>query len=304
MRIWKGEQGTNEWLAFREQGLGSTDMASIMGMNPYKTALEVYYDKVGLGTPVKDNIFMQKGREEEPKILKQYNNENFSEFKPVCVIHEDFDYLRGSLDGYDNRFKENSILEIKYSMYPKMTNCFLKQDIEIFKTIYPQYYVQVQWFAFLTDSSNINIVTRNVYDDSLLSLKIDRDETLIQEMFSKAKHFWENHVLKLCPPDSETVEIVKLNDSRAIELAKKLEEAQDKLKELKALESSLRQEIIDLSNDGDFQVNNLKFTRVAPRPTLDKKGLYAKFNITSEDEKEFTVLKEGAGSYRVTKIKG
>ena len=37
----------NEWLEYRKQGIGGSDAAAIMGLNPWKTAMDVWLEKVG-----------------------------------------------------------------------------------------------------------------------------------------------------------------------------------------------------------------------------------------------------------------
>ena len=40
---------TNEqWLQWRLKGLGGSDVASALGMSPYKTARDLYHNKVGI----------------------------------------------------------------------------------------------------------------------------------------------------------------------------------------------------------------------------------------------------------------
>lgn len=35
-----------EWLAYRRQGIGGSDVAGIMGISPFRTARDIYYDKL------------------------------------------------------------------------------------------------------------------------------------------------------------------------------------------------------------------------------------------------------------------
>ena len=35
----------DEWLKYRKQGIGGSDAGAICGLNPYTTAMHVYYDK-------------------------------------------------------------------------------------------------------------------------------------------------------------------------------------------------------------------------------------------------------------------
>ena len=37
-----------EWLAYRRQGLGGSDAAAVLGISPFRTGVDLYYDKLGL----------------------------------------------------------------------------------------------------------------------------------------------------------------------------------------------------------------------------------------------------------------
>ena len=39
-----------EWLAVRKQGIGSSDAAAAVGLNPYKSQLELWLEKTGRDT--------------------------------------------------------------------------------------------------------------------------------------------------------------------------------------------------------------------------------------------------------------
>lgn len=36
----------HEWLAWRRKGIGGSDVAAALGLSPYKTAKELYFDKI------------------------------------------------------------------------------------------------------------------------------------------------------------------------------------------------------------------------------------------------------------------
>ena len=42
-----------DWLSFRRKGIGGSDAAAIMGMSPFCTKRDLYYDKLGI-QPVMD----------------------------------------------------------------------------------------------------------------------------------------------------------------------------------------------------------------------------------------------------------
>ena len=43
--------GTPEWHAARAQGIGASDVGSVLGLNPYKSALRLWSEKTGRLTP-------------------------------------------------------------------------------------------------------------------------------------------------------------------------------------------------------------------------------------------------------------
>ncbi|MFN9114819.1 MAG: YqaJ viral recombinase family protein [Bacteroidota bacterium] len=47
VRISKDEQ-YQEWLNFRERGLGASEIGTLMGVNSWKSPAELYYQKIGV----------------------------------------------------------------------------------------------------------------------------------------------------------------------------------------------------------------------------------------------------------------
>ena len=37
-----------QWLEYRRLGIGGSDVAAIMGISPFRTARDIYYDKLGI----------------------------------------------------------------------------------------------------------------------------------------------------------------------------------------------------------------------------------------------------------------
>ena len=44
-----------EWLNYRRQGIGGSDAAAILGVSPFRTARDIYYDKLGIEVVSDDN---------------------------------------------------------------------------------------------------------------------------------------------------------------------------------------------------------------------------------------------------------
>lgn len=67
------ESGSADWLKWRQlNGIGASEVASVMGLNKYKSSAALFYEKLGLRDPDPDNINMYVGRHDEEHIVKEY----------------------------------------------------------------------------------------------------------------------------------------------------------------------------------------------------------------------------------------
>lgn len=129
MKIVELPQGGNpEWLAWRSVGLGGSDAPIIMGKGLYgrtlddlmaekAEALRRSRNRPGLARlkteprPYRANPNTRWGQEMEPRVRDLYQRLTGLKTRPVCVVHDDYDWLRASLDGLSD--DDQIILEIK-----------------------------------------------------------------------------------------------------------------------------------------------------------------------------------------------
>jgi len=64
-----------EWLEARRSGIGASDVAAILGVDPRRGALAVYADKVGAAQPSDETPLMRRGRRLEAVIAAEYAEE-------------------------------------------------------------------------------------------------------------------------------------------------------------------------------------------------------------------------------------
>ena len=91
-----------EWKAGRKDYLGASEVAAIMGVNPYMTAYDVWLSKTGRTSPPTedDNLRLFMGREMEEPIAKWYSLQEHREVyddKRIWV-HPRLPFLRCNLD--------------------------------------------------------------------------------------------------------------------------------------------------------------------------------------------------------------
>lgn len=61
-----------EWLTYRKKGIGGSDAGAVCGLNPYRTAIQVYQDKISEEIEELDNEAMRQGREFEDYVAKRF----------------------------------------------------------------------------------------------------------------------------------------------------------------------------------------------------------------------------------------
>lgn len=65
------QMSNEQWLAHRKRGIGASEVGTVMGLNPYKASIQLFYEKIGedLGYSI-ENMATFMGKEQEPTIAK------------------------------------------------------------------------------------------------------------------------------------------------------------------------------------------------------------------------------------------
>lgn len=113
-----------QWFAFRRQGIGGSDAATIVGKNPYTSLYTLWADKQSLISPTEDNEAMRTGRD-----LEQYVADRFCEATgkkvrrlPYMYAHSKYLFITANIDRAV--VGENAGLECK------TTSAYNKTDFE------------------------------------------------------------------------------------------------------------------------------------------------------------------------------
>lgn len=87
----------------RQAGIGSSEVATILGVNPYETPYQLWRRKKGLDAPKEENFFMKAGHYLEEAVAKFYADETGVEIikrsaEDFLIVNDSRDYLRVSPD--------------------------------------------------------------------------------------------------------------------------------------------------------------------------------------------------------------
>lgn len=190
-----------EWLKRRLKGIGASEASAIVGMNPYKTNVELWEEKTGRREPedISDKPYVKYGTEAE-KHLRALFALDFPQYE---VNYKDFDmhynsdypFIFATLDGEltEKATGRKGVLEIK------TTEIMKSEQYDKWKDRIPQnYYIQVihQLLATGFDFAVLKAQLKSAYGDVRLSTRhyhIEREEVLedINYLLQREILFWE-----------------------------------------------------------------------------------------------------------------
>ena len=302
-----------EWLKLRQTGLGGSDVAAVLGLSPYKTALDVFLEKTGTKQPSVDNVKMKAGRMLEDVVALWWALDNGYKIRRDFKIrfHPRHRCLLANIDRLivANGSKQGSgVLEVK------TTSGFVFKRWED-EGLPPDTYCQIMHYLNVTGHrwGRVAILVDG-YD--LRDIPVIYDREYIDLMTHQLLNFWTQHIEKRVPPEpvnehdikslwpkAEEEKIVQA-DETAIRTVNRLVDVTGQLTDLSAQKKELELQIKLLLKDatilaaGDNRLvtwkqsrNSLKFN--AEKFRDDHPDLYEKYSQTSPGSRRF-LLKSGS----------
>ena len=184
-----------EWLKYRKSGIGGSDAGAVCGLNPYRTAMQVYQDKVSEEIEEVDNEAMRQGREFEDYVAKRFMEATGKKVRRANAMfyNEEYPFMLADVDRMV--VGENAGLECKTAS-PYMADKWKDGNIPLSYQIQCYHYMAV----CNADAWYLAVV---IYGREFKYYKIERDEAVIADLIQIEKAFWENHVMKQQIPDPD-----------------------------------------------------------------------------------------------------
>ena len=183
-----------EWLDSRKMGLGGSDAPAILGVDPYRSALQVYAEKTDLIEPQEDSDILWWGRKLQPIVAQAYRRETGRKLQYYgnhFFVSQDRPHLFASLDAMIA--EPAGILEIKTSEV--VTQRELESEIPI------NWQVQVQHCLGVLGLTMASI-TVPLPHRRLFWVDVPADQDFIELLFEKEAAFWLR-VQERRPPDPD-----------------------------------------------------------------------------------------------------
>ena len=184
-----------DWLMVRRSGIGGSDAAAALGLSPWKSALELWQEKVsGQSQPHKENEAMIWGRIMEPVITREFVRRTGLTVIPMRSMLQatNWPWMLADLDGLvEDPQRGTGVFEVKTASAFKMSEWDDNRCPDA-------YQLQVQHYLEVTGLSYAVIVVL-IGGNKLQWITVDRDDELIASLVQLEKRFWQ-HVLTQSPP--------------------------------------------------------------------------------------------------------
>lgn len=186
-----------DWLKFRNKGIGGSDVAAICGLNKYKSPVEIWMEKAGKIEPKQAGEAAYWGTIMEPIIRDEFTLRTNLQVKIVKAIlkHPKYDYMLANVDGIINDpLAGDCIFEAK-------TASIFKQDEWQGDKIPEAYMLQIQHYMAVT-GYNRTFIAVLLGGNQFKYKMIERDDELIDMIIKLEADFWE-HVINNMPPEMD-----------------------------------------------------------------------------------------------------
>ena len=295
-----------EWLQHRQSGIGSSEVATIVGLNPWETPYQLWRRKLGIDPPKQETFAMKAGHYLEDAVAQFWHDETGQDIikrsaVDWIIVNADKPYMRVSPDrtywlaGMPHSNDNKGILECK------TTQMSIDPD-----DIPKHWFCQVQYqlgVAELEQGSLAWLCSGREFGYKNLSLVPDFYGWLVDEV----ERFWTDNIQGKQEPTAANVQDVLLKynrhtDGKIVEVNDEIFAAYKSLKELKDELSSIEERKAELEDKiklgfGDAEAisygGQTIATWKAPKPSskFDAKA----FTAAHPDlAKEYTVTTQGA----------
>lgn len=188
----------------RQKYLGASEIASVLGVNPFQNAYDLWLLKTGRAAPFEGNQATDFGNRFEPVILDWASEQIQAKIRRnVWRVHKDTGVLSATLDA--------AVLDKPWAIEAKSSGLKSGRADEGFgepgtDDVPERILVQAQHQALVADLETIwvpALLNRGHGMDFYL-YRVDRNEELCQIILERGMAFWEGNVLADIPPTGET----------------------------------------------------------------------------------------------------
>ena len=195
MQTLQSQLPSQDWVEERANYIGGSDVATILGENPYSTPLQLWLRKRGLIPPIEDSPILRFGHFFEPILSQHFEDVTGLKTRQVnkTYQHPEHSFLRANIDRMvladsSKGLASTAVLELKTTT---------SQRLKALDGEYPiEWILQIQHYLGITgyELAYLQVYERDtcVFHDPVL---IQRDDDLIIENIDKLIQWWNIHMI-------------------------------------------------------------------------------------------------------------
>lgn len=291
------EMTHQEWLEDRRKGIGGSDVATVLGLNKYKSPYQLWLEKTGqVEVTSAQSEAAYWGNTLEEVVAEEFSKRTGKKVRKRNQVfeHPKYPFLRANIDR--DVVGENAVLECKTA------NQFLANEWDD-DEIPIQYICQVQHYMNVLNLDYVYIAVL-IGGQKFVWKKMDRDQELIDMITDRLVEFWTENVEKGIEPaidgSKATSDFLTQRyldtEGNQTELNGKFDENIEDLVRLKSNRKILDEDITLLENElkqalGKAEAtigitpNNIVSWKKTQSKRIDKKKLTEKYpDIAADDE--------------------
>jgi len=234
------------FLQARQRGLGGSDIGAILGISPFKTAVDVFLDKTNPHPKDIQTELTRWGQALEPVIAQRFAQDHgMKVIRPeTSAQHPQHPWMIAHLDGiivHDTP----GVLEVKN------VNAFGAKawGNEGSDEVPLPYVAQCAWYMAIKNY-DYAVIAALFGGNDYREFRLERDRELEQHLIEKGQAFWFNHVLARCAPEAtsshDLLQLLKHDNGQSVEASDALFECYTQRQSRKAQIKQLEHEIEQL----------------------------------------------------------
>jgi len=200
-------QTREEWLKHRQQGIGGSDIASMLGINPFHSPLALYWDKVSnIEIDEEENVPAEVGIALEPYMKKKLTewiliNEGWEKEVKIddckyILQHHENPLALANVDGIIE-WEDGELCVAEYKTTSERNYKLWEGD-----NIPDYYYLQTQWYLYTTGLEICYLaflIGNRKFDVKI----IERNDAVIEQLVKQTNDFWNNFIISKIPPSPD-----------------------------------------------------------------------------------------------------
>lgn len=262
------QQGSDEWLAFRKNHLGSSDAAALMGVSPWLSPYKLWLEKQGLYT-VPMNPAMQHGVNMEETAREAASKVLGVELRPAVFVSVEHPFMMASLDAWNEEAKV--LVEIKC---PLSENVFARfRDTE---EIPCHYIMQLDHMLLVMGLQSCFFA---MYYDGNLKMTQHKLSPSWESLLNAELRFWAS-LKALEAPESDELALELVSGQEALE--SRLVAAKRALKEAEQAFEAAKKEAVELAGGRCIQFGAVKVVLRTRKGNIEYKAIPELRNVDLE----------------------